>query len=376
MSISRNAKIRVMKLFRILIVITLFFINTSTTLAQDVTDKFYRARVIEIVNTGRQNTDSGTFVFQEVKIKIIEGDKRETEMIIDHGKDTILTDHELVNVGETVIVSEIAGPTGSIFHIADKYRLNSIWPFILAFFAFVVLLSRWKGVGAITGMLISLGVILFYIVPQIMAGQNPLTITIAGSLAIMISTIYLAHGFSAKTSIAVLSTFITLVGIGIISTLIVKLGFLTGLGSEDASILRFGATSMVDFRGLLLGGIIIGSLGVLDDITTGLTASIFEIKKANPKISSSKLFAAGLTIGKEHVTSLVNTLILAYAGTALPIFMIIHLNINNYPWWLILNDELIVEEIVRTLSGSIGIIAAVPLTTFITTFYLNKPKRT
>jgi uncharacterized membrane protein len=191
----------------------------------------------------------------------------------------------------------------------------------------------------------------------------------------MVTTIYLAHGFSTKTTIAVISTFLTLVGIGILSALFVKITFLTGLGSEDAASLRFGATSNIDFRGLLLGGILIGALGVLDDVTTGLSASVFELHKANPGMAFPQLFKSGLTIGKEHISSLVNTLVLAYAGAALPIFLMITLNVNRYPLWSILNDGLIIEEAVRTLAGSIGLVAAVPLTTLLATLYVTRSTR-
>ena len=159
-----------------------------------------------------------------------------------------------------------------------------------------------------------------------------------------------------------------------LSSLFVKLTFLNGLGSEDAASLRFGATGNIDFRGLLLGGILIGALGVLDDVTTGLSASVFELNKANPTLKFGALFASGLSIGKEHISSLVNTLVLAYAGSALPIFLMITLNVNKSPLWLILNDQLIIEEVVRTLAGSIGLVAAVPLTTLFATFYITEIK--
>ena len=119
------------------------------------------------------------------------------------------------------------------------------------------------------------------------------------------------------------------------------------------------------FQGLLLGGIIIGSLGVLNDITIGLSASIQELAKANPKFKLRELFQSGMRIGSEHIAALVNTLALAYAGAALPLFIYIVLNPSNQPPWIILNSELLVEEIVRTLAGSVGLILAVPLTAFL-----------
>ena len=329
-----------------------------------------------ITNQGEIITDSVSSPFQDLKLQILDAPEKGKEIEIDYGKEISLTQDQLVNVGQTVVLDKTTGPDGTpLYQITDNYRLNNVWPIIIFFFLIVLLLSQWKGAGSILGLIISLGVILKYIVPQILAGHDPLTVSIIGCLIIMVTTIYLAHGFSVKTTIAVISTFLTLVGIGILSALFVKITFLTGLGSEDAASLRFGATSNIDFRGLLLGGILIGALGVLDDVTTGLSASVFELHKASPGMTFPQLFKSGLAIGKEHISSLVNTLVLAYAGAALPIFLMITLNVNRYPLWSILNDGLIIEEVVRTLAGSIGLVAAVPLTTLLATLYVTRSSR-
>lgn len=362
-------------------VISLVFLSPNPALAQDsagTPETFYRATVEEITNHGFMIINSVSYPFQEVRLKVLDDDLKNNEIMVEYGKNTYLTTDQLVNVGETVVIVKTLGPDESvIYQIADKYRVNFIWPFIIFFFFVVILLSQWKGVGSIVGMIISLAVILKYIVPQILAGNDALTVSIIGCLIIMVTTIYLAHGFSAKITIAVISTFITLLGIGFLSALIVKASSLTGLGSEDAASLRFGITGNIDFKGLLLGGILIGSLGVLDDITTGLSASVFELSKVNPNLKFSQLFTSGLSIGKEHISSLVNTLVLAYAGSGLPVFLMIILNTNNSPTWLILNDSLIIEEVARTLAGSIGLVVAVPLTTFLSAYYiyLNKSKK-
>ena len=356
----------------------IFLAFTSQASAQNVTpapNTFYRANVEAVTNQGEIISDTGTNKFEDLKVKFIDGDMKGKEMVIEYGKDQTLSNDQIINQGDTVVIIKTVNPGSSpTFQISDRYRLNSIWPVIIFFFLVVVLLSQWKGVGSIAGMVISLGVILKFIVPEILAGRDPLTISIIGALVIMITTIYLAHGFSTKTTIAVISTFITLVGIGILSSLFVKLAFLNGLGSEDAASLSYGVTGNIDFRGLLLGGILIGALGVLDDVTTGLSASVFELYKANPKLNFGSVFASGLSIGKEHISSLVNTLVLAYAGSALPIFLMITLNVNKSPLWLILNDQLIIEEVVRTLGGSLGLVAAVPLTTLFATFYITEIK--
>lgn len=137
------------------------------------------------------------------------------------------------------------------------------------------------------------------------------------------------------------------------------------MGSDEATSLLFGETSNINFKGLLLGGMIIGFLGVLDDITTSLSATVFELKRVNPKLNFKGLVQSALKIGNEHISSLVNTLVLAYAGASLPLFLFIVLNPQEYPLWFIINSELISEEIVRTLVGSIGLLFAVPITTLL-----------
>lgn len=158
------------------------------------------------------------------------------------------------------------------------------------------------------------------------------------------------------------------------SMIFVSLTKLTGLGSEDAYALKFGDTSSINFQGLLLGGIIIGALGVLDDVTTSQSAAIFELHDVNPKLKFLSLFKRGINIGREHISSLVNTLVLAYAGAALPVFLFFILNPGGYPLWFTINSEFVSEEIVRTLIGSITLILAVPITTFLASFVASKKK--
>ncbi len=334
---------------------------------------YYKAQVEKILDQGEETSFCMTAPYQHVVLRMLDGDMSGRELAVDHGRGLSLDKSQLVQVGDTVLVMQYMNADNvPVFQIVDTYRLDRVVPIILFFFLGILLLSGWKGIGSIIGMIISLGVIAQYIVPQILAGKDPLFVSVVGCLIIMISTIYLAHGFSKKTTIALVSTFITLVITGLLSILFVKLTQLTGLGSEDAYSLKLGPTANINFQGLLLGGILIGALGVLDDVTTGLSASVFEIAKANPTYSFHKLFASGLVIGREHIASLVNTLVLAYAGASLPIFIIIALNPNNTPMHIILNDGLIVEEIIRTLAGSIGLVLAVPLTTMLAAYYANK----
>ena len=151
----------------------------------------------------------------------------------------------------------------------------------------------------------------------------------------------------------------------------VSAGKLLGLGSEQAFYLQFGSLETVNLQGLLLGGIILGALGVLDDVATTQSATVEELKRANPNLSFQELYRGGSSVGREHITSLVNTLFLAYAGASLPVFLFF-LTKKPQPRGGTLNTEFIAEEVIRTLVGSISLILAVPITTLLAAYYFSK----
>ncbi|EKD64447.1 MAG: hypothetical protein ACD_50C00388G0004 [uncultured bacterium] len=348
----------------IIVLFTLFHASVSfaQTFPAAPKQEIFKAKVMEIIDEGERVIGEFKNPFQKVKVRILEGSDKDKELTIDHGGTVSIREEQKVKEGETIVLSKFSSPQRTYYQIIDKYRLDSLLYIVIFFFVLVLALSRWKGLGSIIGLAISLLVIVKFIVPQILEGKDPLFVSIIGSLFIMITTIYLAHGFSKRTSVALGATVIALILTGIISFLFVDIVKLSGLGGEGAYNLSFGQTGVINFKGLLLGGMIIGALGVLDDITTSLSAAIFELNKANNKLGFFELAKSGLSIGREHISSLVNTLALAYAGASLPIFLLIILNPAGWPLWAILNSEIIIEEVIRTLAGSIGLILAVPLT--------------
>jgi len=353
---------------RLIVIILVIFAVIKPVYAQGAIprDMYYKARVTAIIEEGAKTINDVTVPYQVVEVQILDGNLKNRTLTIDHGMVFSIDKSKFVQVEDAVVLVQTIGPEGTpVYQIMDAYRLDRLIPFLVAFVIAVIALSGWHGVGSLAGMMISVAVIAKYIVPQILAGADPLLVSIVGCTFIMITTIYLAHGFSKQTTVALVSTAATLIGIGLLSVFITEVTKLTGLGSDDAYSLKMGPTASINFRGLLLGGILIGALGVLDDVTTGLSASVFELSRANAKLSFGELTRAGLRVGREHISSLVNTLVLAYAGASLPIFIILITNPNGYPFWTILNSETIVEEIVRTLTGSLGLILAVPLTTIL-----------
>jgi len=359
-------------LITVFIVITFFLSCNSLVRAEEVPQEEYvKAQVIEILEEGEKDLGEGIrHNFQKLRIKLLEAEELKE---IEYGGNFDLRESQKAKKNDTLILLKQKTPDGkSQYFIADKYRLGNIVFIFFLFFLVVILIGGLKGFSSMIGMLISLLIVLKFIVPQILAGRNPLFISIIGSLIILVSTIYLAHGINKKTHLAVISTSICLILTGILSIIFVQMALLTGLGSEEAYSLTLGPTANINFKGLLLGGIIIGALGVLDDITIGQTSAVFELNQVNPKISFEELLKRGLNIGREHIAATVNTLVLAYVGASLSLFLIFFISAHGQPFWMILNSEVIAEEIIRTLAGSIGLVLAVPLTTFLAAWYLKK----
>jgi uncharacterized membrane protein len=214
-----------------------------------------------------------------------------------------------------------ATPGSPAYAYSDHQRGRPmLWLIALAFGA-VVAFGRWRGVTSVLGLAVSFAILLLFVVPAVLAGQPPLLVAVVGSAAIMFAALYLTHGVNVHTSVAVLGTLISLVITGLLGMAFTGLTELTGAGGEDTAHLATMGIG-VDLRGLLLAGIVIGSLGVLDDVTVTQAVTVAEMAGGRPS-SRRKLFQAATRVGRAHVGSAVNTIVLAYAGTALPLLLIV-----------------------------------------------------
>ncbi len=261
-----------------------------------------------------------------------------------------------VVVVQTIDLDEVATYT-----IIDAYRLPALIWAVIVFFLLAVIFGRLKGLTSIAGLALSAGVIVWFLVPRIVAGADPLLTSLLASLLIATVSLFVAHGFNKRTAIAYGGTIVTLIISALAAVLAVSVTHLFGMGSEE-SIFVLADLPNLSLKGLLLAGIMLGLLGVLDDITTAQSAVVEELKLANPTLTFTELYRRGLSVGREHIASLINTLFLAYAGASLPLFLLFYSN-NNQALWMIFNNEMIAEEIVRTIVGSASLILAVPITT-------------
>ena len=195
-----------------------------------------------------------------------------------------------------------------------------------------------------------------------------------GSLAIAFSSMYLAHGFNRRTTVSLIATFITIFIALIMALWAVDITKLFGLGSEEAYYLQAYKLGELDMRGLLLAGIIVGTLGILDDITVSQVSIVEELHDVDKNLSFWDLIRRGLSIGKEHIASLINTLALAYVGVSFPLLLSFSIN-QGQPLWVVANSEFIIEEVVRTLVGSVTLIIAVPISTFLAAYFIKHPPK-
>ncbi len=264
--------------------------------------------------------------------------------------------------GDRVVLNVIADadPLFS-FQYADRERRPLLWGLTFLFAAAVVGLGRLRGLAALGGLVASVMVLVVFIAPAILAGESPVLVASVGGSAIALLALYLAHGWRNLTHVAAIGTFAALAITVALSAVVMAMARFSGFASEEALFLTF--VDGVDIRGLVLAGTVLGTLGALDDITVTQASTVFELRRANPASSAAELFAGGLRVGRDHIASTVNTLLLAYAGAAMPLLLLFTL--SELPLGIVANSEVVAVEIVRTLVGSIGLVAAVPLTTWL-----------
>lgn len=325
-----------------------------------------RARVLEVME--ERSVEQAGFLqpYQRLRLEITGGPLDGQEFEVEHGLLGLTNQARTFRTGDRVLVEHTRTLDGlDLFVITDYVRTWPLAWLTLLFVAATLLLSGWQGLRSLVGMAISLVVITTFVVPQILKGQNPLAMAIAGSVIMMGISLYLVYGWRNKTHVAVAGLLCSLIVTGLLAIWFVGYARLTGFGSEEVGFLQVAGVQL-NLQGLLLAGILIGTLGALDDIAIGQSSAIFELSAANPTLGPRALFRHGMNIGRDHIAAMVNTLLLAYVGAALPLVLLF--SVAADPISMTLNREIVAEEIVRTLVGSLGLLSSVPLTSAIAAF--------
>jgi uncharacterized membrane protein len=287
---------------------------------------------------------------------------------------TLTPDQTAVYVtGEKVVMDySPSAPVALRYTVEDADRSVPVAVLAGVFALAVVLVGRLRGLAALVALAISFLVLTFFVLPAILNGENPLAVAVVGGGLIMLLALYLCHGFSARTSVAVLGTMVSLALIGGLGEVFIQLTRLTGNTSDETAFVH-SLFPGIQLPGLLLAGVIIGSLGVLNDVTVTQASSVWELRAANPDLGVRALYRAAIRIGRDHIASTVNTLVMAYAGAALPLMLLFSLSHRGV--WQVATSQIVAEEVVRTLVGSIGLIASVPLTTGLAALVASRDDR-
>lgn len=322
-----------------------------------------RAKVINMIEEGFTDLGGTEQNYQIFDVELTEGDFKGSILTVDYGLRQIIGSDEKIREGDYILVTVGQRPdTGELkAFFTDFVRSRPILYLFLIFVVFSVLVSGWKGIRSLFGISFSLLIIVLYILPQILNGKDPVWISITGAMIFLAVSQFLVYGWNLKTHSAVIGIFISLVITGFLAGFFVDFTRLTGYGDENALFLSQMSTQAINIKGLLLAGMLIGALGVLDDLVISQASAVFELHAANSSLSFTFLFKRAMNIGKDHAAATVNTLVLAYAGASLP--MLLLFSISNQNPVMLINISFIAEEIVRTLVGSIGLFFSIPITT-------------
>lgn len=276
-------------------------------------------------------------------------------------------------VGDKVLLLRFDNPEEGMpaYQISDHDRETQLWLFAAAFALAVIAFGRWRGLTALVGLAITFVLLLTFVIPGIVLGEPPMLVAIVGAAAIMLSVLFLTHGFTLTTSMAVIGTLASLALTGLLSY--GAIGFARLSGVTDDSSFTIGMSLPIDTQGLLLASILIGALGVLDDVTVTQSVTVAELAAANPGYGFRRLYRAGSRVGRAHIASVINTIILAYAGASLPLLLLF--SIGNQPLGEVLATPVIAQEIVRSVVGTLGLISAVPITTALAAWVASRRER-
>jgi uncharacterized membrane protein len=319
---------------------------------KEVKDEFFRIQDVQL------RIDTGTHKGEIVDVQNSLSDHQYYDIIVEKGQKV------------TIMIEEYKDGTYQVY-ISDYYRANSLGYLLVLFMLLVVAIGKLKGVKALISLGITIASVLFVMLPLMLKGWNPIMVSVVTAVFVTIITMVIVAGFNHKTISAILGTSFGVIIAGLIAFYVGNKANLSGLSAEEATMLMYIPQGIqFNFRQLLFAGIIMGSLGAAMDIGISIASSIEEIHKANPKLSRGRLFRSGMNVGKDVMGTMVNTLILAYTGTSIPmllLFMAYETELSK-----VFNLDVIATEVVRSLSGSIGLILTIPITALFASYYTKE----
>lgn len=347
----------------------MFCLSAFSAQAQEVHEELketVRAEVLRILHEEKRDiigTDTESFL-QEVEVRITEGEKKGAVVRFEN-------DLMVVEIGDSLYVNRLETIDGIEYYMfKDADRRFALVSIAAAFVLVLVVFSGFHGVRALVSLAFSVLIIFVVLVPLLLAGHSPVLVSVGVAGPILAVTLFLTHGIGVRSIVAFLGTFGAVVVTSALATMWVGFAHFTGLSSDEAIYLNFSTHGSLDFGGILLGSIIIGILGILDDVSITQASVVAELKRANAQLPFRELYMRALRVGRDHIGSLVNTLSLAYIGVSLPLVLLLVQAKSEFV--LAVNQELVAVELVRICIGSIGLILAVPLTTLIAAWWYER----
>ena len=361
------------KFLVILMIVAGFFLNPVKIKAQVEAAQFpvFEAEIIEVIEQGEKEVAGQVAPYQLLKLNLIQTNDQITSYQLEHGgfPTAFLQEYQ---AGDQVFVNfyqplselsqaEIIDNTQA--NITGYATYHSLGLIAFLFVVVVIIATGAKGIKSLLSLVLSFVVIFKIVLPLLLANVDPVLVISVMAVFIIPLTFYLSHGFNRKTHVAVLTTTLCLIFASLLAITLTNVTHLTGFASEEAGFIAIEQQGQINIRGLLLAGIILGLLGTLDDVSVTQAGLVFSLKKNNNKLGFKKLYQQAMLVGQDHITSMVNTLVFVYAGASLPLLLLF---INNpHPLSYVLSQEIVVEEIVRAVVTSVGLILAAPLTTLV-----------
>ncbi|MCW2787180.1 MAG: YibE/F family protein [Marmoricola sp.] len=319
--------------------------------------------------SGGEQTTAGTVACGTITALVKEGPGKGTSRTVGVPSQVIqsgLAKHDTVRL--ILVPASHGQPAGYSFDDVDRG-----FPLLLMglFLVLVVgAVARVRGLLAIASLGFAGFVLLKFMLPALLSGSSGIGVALAGSAAIMFVVLYLAHGFSVRTSAALAGT---LLGVGVtalIGEVAIHGSSLSGFGDESSALLSTYASS-ISFQGLFTCALVVAGLGVLNDVTITQASAVWELREAGTELTRANLFTSAMRIGRDHIASTIYTIVFAYAGSALAVLLL--LSLYDRPIFELLSSENISEEIIRTLASAIGLVLAVPITTAIAVLTVGGP---
>lgn len=324
----------------------------------------YKAKIMSISEGREENVGFSDVlaVYKNLEIKFLNGPQKNNIVNIE-------SDFPNIKEGQKVFINYNIHSGTDVYTITNIDRINSILFFVLLFIFVIILFGGWQGFRSIISLGFSFIAIFYILLPILLKGYDPILSSFVIAGAILFLAIFFTHGFNKESGVAYGGTMIAVLLTSLLAMAAVKITNLSGFTGDESTYLNMNTGGVLDFSGLLLAAMIVGVLGVLDDIAVTQASVVTELYNTDKSLTRRQVYIKAIRVGKEHVSALVNTLILAYVGTALPLLLLI--KTYKYDIQTILNMEGVSTEIIRAIVGSIGLVLTVPIVTLLAVFYLK-----